>query len=741
MKKIVTLFILFITVFGFSQVPDSFSYRSVVFERDSIPLQNEEIIVEVRILDSDGEKANELYAETHQVTTNDRGMFYVQIGTGNAKREFKDLTDVLWTEEGEKYVGVEVKSSDDSVLSYGVSQLMSVPYALVAKEVIGGNQKSSATEVFNLDSLRINFPSPVHGDLVYVKGHTVAHDGGEGFFTFDENYEYEENDGDDKGIIIKPEVYKADREGRWLRSFDGHINVNFYGITGGGNEDPTITSVSDRIQLIIEYAAANGRHENNILEPTKGNTIFFPNGQYILDKPLRLKSGISIIGEGDYTLFTAAPNANYDYMFKNEQDPAQGGGDRFIIHLEKFVVNGRYCTGNEPGQSCNQPAQVGGMFFRAFTNETNTGGIQRSKLKNIQIVNMWGHGIYLLGGFNSSQNPDFNLPNQHNVFENVMISRKTDNGNALRLEGQQTENIFIRCVFDGNRIDHLSTPDVIIDNEITGQSEAAGRSNGNIFLNCGFGTAQTGVLIKGAEDITFESCWFENTFTAFDVQDARKITISNSRFANAGGYGSLHDEYPTVPGGDGECVRVTNSSVNIERNYVITSSIKPDSLKPKMRFVRGLKATGETYANNTIVLRDNDFKDPILSKSFGVVQYTTVSNGKISIGGKKQVFVDISGNVNLNTIDSHIGSGEVLYLRANSTGGTGNELTIHSYGTSSSNGENIHLGGQATLTLKHSQWAAFIKVDNPLSNSALDTESCDVCSTYQLVATGLIPTP
>ncbi len=717
MKYLTAFLLVLVPLVVPAQIPDLLSYRSTIIGKDSLPYGNKEIVVEVSIRNSERDNANIEYLEIHRLVTNNIGGYHLNIGDGQLDSRFEGLKDVDWS-IGEKYLHISVFDTNARLLSSGTSQLMSVPYALYAKEVESDESNEASINVNSLDLLRA-ITTYSHGDLVYVKGHTILGDGGQGYFMFNENYNYPDNGGDDKGIIIKPiNITDPSTGGRWLRLFDGYINVNYYGITNLTNPDPTINYVSDRIQLIIDYAAANVNGESLYPELTKGNTIYFPNGEYFIDKPLILKTGISIIGEGDNTLFTAAPNANYDYMFKNfDSANINEYGGVFTIHMEKFRINGRYCVEDPKNpEACNEPAYVGGIHFRAIS-DGDTGGFQRSKLKNIFIVNMWGHGIYLRGGANNGAGSNYRLPNQYNVFENIIINRETDNGNCLLMEGQHSENIFIRCAFSGSRKTPLSTPNVILNNTIGG-AEEFGASNQDLFLNCGFGISEYGVVIRESENITFESCWFEALFTAIKLESANRINIQNSRFANAAGYGSENPGgiYP-ISSDDlyGECVEVFESSVNIDRNWIEVTS--PQNVDPESMFIRG-RSTSST-ANNTINVNDNSFQNPILANTFGILQYATLFSNTIEIDDKKQIFVNYdSSNNSLRTIKSTVNGGEVIYIRANRQDLIGN-LTIYAY--TSQPGENIYLAGQPSITLSNGEWASFIKVDNPIGNGERST--------------------
>ena len=188
---------------------------------------------------------------------------------------------------------------------------------------------SQVQEVVSLAALR-DVSEPQKNDMIYVKSHTNIGDGGEGVFLFTSDASY--LGGDDDGIIINP---SRQNNGKWIQQFSGNINVNFYGIESGKPKNGK--SVSETIQTIINYATNNGRYDENRPKNhsklTKGNTIYFPNGEYIIDQPIVLKSGITILGEDDNTLFTAARSANYGYMFTLDLG-------RISLQLENFVING-----------------------------------------------------------------------------------------------------------------------------------------------------------------------------------------------------------------------------------------------------------------------------------------------------------------------------------------------------------------------------------------------------------------
>jgi hypothetical protein len=547
----------------------------------------------------------------------------------------------------------------------------------------------------NLDALR-EITDPEHNDLVYVKGHTRVRDGGEGFFFYNDSLHLGDDDG---GVIIKPKWNKNITRGRWIRHLDGKININYFGVNSisANLNAKNGWSISDTIQKAIDFATRNspydGSRPNN--EPTKGNTVFIPNGQYFLNKPLILKDGVTLLGE-ENTILSAVNDPEFDYLIKMDSL-------RVRVSVENLWLNGR------------DKAEVGGMFLESKKGgKDDDGGLWSSSFKNIKIVNIMGHGIHLKGGDSKS---NYRTPNQFNIFEDIAIKRSNDKKNCLRMTGQNGQQTFINCFFEGRRKGEIN-----VNENVLIESELEYLTNSVIsFINCTFQLAEYGIVIKNAHNITIDNCWFENLYVSIHSENSKKINILNSRFSNAGGFGSLHS---TVKYGEpGRCISCRNSSLSVEKNFVnVTNKNSKDAHLAK--FVVGI---GD---NNEIELKDNEFQDIGLSDSSGVLQYVDIDNDldSITIKGKKEVCVNFSNsgkesNNDIRIINSTAGSGEVVYLCANNTGRSG-KLVIHAY--TDGPGENISLSGKSRITLNHGEWAAFIKVDVPI-------KATGVQSTYQLI--------
>jgi hypothetical protein len=550
--------------------------------------------------------------------------------------------------------------------------------------------------VTNLKSLR-ELRNPKHNDLVYVKGHTRVRDGGEGFFFYNDSLDLGDDDG---GIIIKPKWNGHKNKGRWVRHLDGTININYFGVNAisANLNARNGWSVSDTIQKAIDFASRNTPYDGSrySTEVTKGNTIFFPNGQYFLNKPLILKDGVTILGE-EKTILSAVNDPGYNYLIKMDSL-------RVRVTVENLWLNGRH------------QGEVGGMLLESVKGgKDNDGGLWSSSFKNIKIVNILGHGIHLKGGDASS---NFRTPNQFNIFEDIMIKRSNNMKKCLLMTGQNGQQTFINCFFEGRRGDEINiNENVLIESKVKSITSSV-----ISFINCTFQLAEYGIVINNAHNITIDNCWFENLYVSIHSEDSRKINILNSRFSNAGGFGSLHSTFKY--GAPGRCISARNSTLNIEKNFVnVTDRESKDAHQAK--FVMGL---GD---NNEIELKDNEFQDIRLSTSSGVQQFVTIDNGSdsITIQGKKEVCINYSPEGNspnneLRIINSTAGSGEMIYICASNNGRSG-KLIIYAHRDGP--GENIYLSGRSKITLSDGEWATFMKVDIP-------NESTGVQSTYQLIS-------
>jgi len=540
------------------------------------------------------------------------------------------------------------------------------------------------TEVANLQALR-GVVGSTNGELYYVKGHTNVGDGGGGIFMWrtDDVFINPGPSGiyknDNNGTILKTTSIPGQSIGRWVRQFEGYINVLYFGALGNTQDYTT------EIQNAIDFAFLNTY--NNI----KGSTVFIPNGSYRINT-LLLKNGVPILGESiDQTIIYTTANHNVDYMFKMESGPV-------FLSMSNF---------NIVGQNTN----AGCFLFEAQPIATAPfhGGLWFSSFKNIKITGFKGHGIYLKAGTNGL------LPNQFNTFENVRVNKASDFNHSLKMSGQNGQHTFVNCSFDGYNSGGNTFPkghNVNIAQDLNNTTAILS------FINCSFQEADYGIYINYAENINIDGCWFENlgvaiTINGTEFNSCRDITIQNNRFANASGYGSLAVSPQNIKAG--QCISISNSFVNVYNNYVTVSDPSSPDLNPNSVF---LLATNNTLGG--VAISDNVFQVNKLGKTFGIMQVINVTSpNTIDCGRNKLVFVNSSATV-IKSIVSSINATETITIRAN-----GGNITFD-------NTKNIFLTLKSTFTLANGEIAVFMKIDNIVGS---------YYETYQLISVMRPTTP
>ncbi|MFC2151967.1 hypothetical protein ACFLSE_05510 [Bacteroidota bacterium] len=130
--------ILFSLVFAlsisiFAQVPDAFKYQAVIQNSSGEILPNQNISLRISILDGSATGTN-VFTETHLETTSDLGLIAINIGKGTLVSG--DFSTINWS-TGDKYLKVAVdENGGSSYTDLGAVELLSIPYALYANEVL-----------------------------------------------------------------------------------------------------------------------------------------------------------------------------------------------------------------------------------------------------------------------------------------------------------------------------------------------------------------------------------------------------------------------------------------------------------------------------------------------------------------------------------------------------------------------------------------------------------------------------
>lgn len=141
MKRLVMSIVYFLFVLSINaQVPQAFSFQGVAFDAAGKPLGDKSISVKAEIL-ADTPNGKVAYSEVHTAQTNVNGLYSLSIGLGIPSSGTFDKVD--WS-SGQKYLSISIDPNGGSnFVSMGVSQLLSVPYALVS-----GSSVASQPRIF-----------------------------------------------------------------------------------------------------------------------------------------------------------------------------------------------------------------------------------------------------------------------------------------------------------------------------------------------------------------------------------------------------------------------------------------------------------------------------------------------------------------------------------------------------------------------------------------------------------------
>lgn len=134
MKKtfLYTFLLCMLGLTAMAQSPEAINYQGVARDASGTPIPNQAIGLQISI--RGGSPSGTIqYQETHSITTNDLGLFTLQIGQGSVVSG--TFATIAWSSNSH-YVEVEMDPTGGTAYtSVGVSQLVSVPYALHATTV------------------------------------------------------------------------------------------------------------------------------------------------------------------------------------------------------------------------------------------------------------------------------------------------------------------------------------------------------------------------------------------------------------------------------------------------------------------------------------------------------------------------------------------------------------------------------------------------------------------------------
>lgn len=131
-RKIAFL-LFFVCLSAYSQAPQGFSYQATVRSNFGALLVNQTVTIRTNILQN-SQSSTPVYSETHNVQTDNFGQISLTIGSGIPS--LGTFSNINWA-NGTYYLSIEL-NTNGTYSTMGVTQLLSVPYALYAKNAGGG---------------------------------------------------------------------------------------------------------------------------------------------------------------------------------------------------------------------------------------------------------------------------------------------------------------------------------------------------------------------------------------------------------------------------------------------------------------------------------------------------------------------------------------------------------------------------------------------------------------------------
>jgi hypothetical protein len=693
-----TIICLFFINLVFGQgIPQGFSHRGVINDKDNKPVANKDVFIKITILDDD---KDELFIETHQVKTNVTGHYNLVIGKGKKQYPIDEnfqLGDIKWGDEtkSKSYrIEVDITGSGNNYTVSGNSQFFSVPYAMFSLNSLNSMNNlensscSNLTILDSINSLRTTECNFTEGSVVYIRCHSQYWDGGGGFFILSNNETIKNQQGNviadnDGTVVVNPNF--ADL--RWVRKIDNYIDVSFFGSIGSGNP---ATDDGLKIQKAIDFAFETSSRS------ARSKTVYISSGYYYIHDKIVLKSGVNIKGDGFDNSILAASNS----IKKDGSMIEMASGKIRGILISDITFTGGVLD-NSTIKNC--------FHLKGTIGSGDHGGLENCTFKNIRINGFNGCGIILEG---SGPNDNYKLPNQDLVFEQVHISRVKDNTNCLLIQGQNSQITFTNCGFDGK----MNWTDLNAGNNFPTNKlfNVVLENKGHIapsiikFNTCTFQYSEYGVFLRYAENVTFDNCWFELLDRAIGIVKSggipsKGINVLNSRFANASGFGTYWDKVTNINSPpSGSCIHIEDSQVNVLNNFVTVSG----TFNNNNVFVRNYGIDSDINILNNSYQNDNlGIVKSGLGNTFGVANKTlTLNNDVLNTSSYKFITVNPFGS-NIKEIKSNINTGETITIKANGTIKFDNSKNIVFAKTT--------VTATAPFTLNANEMATFIKIDNP----------------------------
>jgi hypothetical protein len=138
MKQLFTLLVIIVTHIAFAQAPQSIPYQAIVRNTDGSVIGNTPLTMTFKIHDVLA-TGTVVYEENHTTASNAQGLVALNVGGGTPTSG--SFNSINWG-NGAKFLHV-LMNAGNGAIDLGTQQMMSVPYALYAEKVGGGDSNPS----------------------------------------------------------------------------------------------------------------------------------------------------------------------------------------------------------------------------------------------------------------------------------------------------------------------------------------------------------------------------------------------------------------------------------------------------------------------------------------------------------------------------------------------------------------------------------------------------------------------
>lgn len=147
MKTFISTLMCMLLVTGlWAQAPQGFKYQAVARDASGTVIKNQPIGVQMNIVQTSIYGAS-IYVETFSTVSNEFGLVNVNVGTGNVV--IGNFATIDWSAE-KYFIKVEMDlTGGTNYLTFSISQLMSVPYAMHAKTAESANETDPEFTAWN----------------------------------------------------------------------------------------------------------------------------------------------------------------------------------------------------------------------------------------------------------------------------------------------------------------------------------------------------------------------------------------------------------------------------------------------------------------------------------------------------------------------------------------------------------------------------------------------------------------